>query len=103
MYLTISQIRKFGKSGRKHFIIIAKAKNFSCQIICKPAAEEVQKDHTEEHAWTGMIQQFIETKLPDNWGKMNRYERVSYIHHPDELQPAGNEIRTKVCALEVWV
>lgn len=68
----------------------------------QPAAEEVQKDHTEEHPWTGLIQQFIDTKLPDNWAKMNRYERIAYLHHPDDLQPIGTETRTKVCALEVW-
>jgi predicted P-loop ATPase len=69
----------------------------------QPAAEQIQKDHTEEHPWTGMVQQFIETKLPENWQKMSRYERIAYIHHPDDLQPEGTQIRTKVCVMEVWV
>lgn len=69
----------------------------------QPAAEQVQKEHTEEHPWTGQVQQFIEMKLPENWSKMNRYERISFIHHPDDLQSAGTQIRTKVCAMEIWV
>lgn len=68
----------------------------------QPAAEQIQKDHTEEHPWTGAVQQFIEMKLPDNWAKMNRYERTAYIHHPDDIQPAGVHTRTKVCIQEIW-
>lgn len=68
----------------------------------QPAAEQVQKEHTEEHAWTGLIHQYVETKLPETWSKMNRYERIAYIHHPDDLQPAGIESRTKVCVMEIW-
>jgi predicted P-loop ATPase len=68
----------------------------------QPAAEQSQKEHTEEHPWTGQVQQFVEMKLPENWEKMNRYDRIAYIHHPDELQPIGVQTRDKACIMEIW-
>lgn len=65
-------------------------------------AEEIQKEHTEEHPWTGTVQRYIEMKLPENWAKMNRYERIAYVHHPDELTPEGVHFRNRVCAMEIW-
>jgi putative DNA primase/helicase len=64
-------------------------------------AISVQKEHTEEHPWTGLIQQYLDTKVPDSWHKMNRYERLAYLQG-DELQAEGNRYQDRICVLELW-
>lgn len=65
------------------------------------AAAEVQSEHTEEHPWTGVIDQYLNIKLPDNWSVLSKYERLSYLQG-DELQAEGTVERDRVCVLEIW-
>lgn len=65
-------------------------------------ATKIQKDHTEEHPWTGLVQQYLDTKLPDCWNGMNIYERRSFLAGNDELIPTGTIIRTRACVLEIY-
>lgn len=65
-------------------------------------AKKVQGIHTEEHPWTGLIQQYLDTKLPVNWNEMNVFERRNYLSGTDDLQPVGTINRTRVCIHEIW-
>jgi putative DNA primase/helicase len=62
----------------------------------------VQRDHTEEHPWTGIIAEYLEKKLPDGWDQMGKYARIAFLRGEDELQPTGITERTKVCVPEIW-
>jgi predicted P-loop ATPase len=63
-------------------------------------ARRIQEAHTEESPLYGMIQEFLERKLPENWSDMGLYERRQYLN--DELSPEGNIERERVCSLEIW-
>lgn len=63
-------------------------------------ARKIQEAHTEESPLYGMIQEFLERKLPDNWQDMNIYDRRNYLS--DDLSPAGTMERDRVCSLEIW-
>ncbi len=65
-------------------------------------AKEVQKEHTEQDDRTGMIEQYLETLLPDNWKDLDIYARRAWLQETDELQPAGTVKRDRVCIAEVW-
>lgn len=65
-------------------------------------AKKIQKDHTEEHPWTGLIQQYLDTKLPATWNSMNLYERRAFLAGNDELTPEGTVNRTRACVLEIY-
>jgi putative DNA primase/helicase len=62
----------------------------------------IQKDHTEEHPWTGLIARYLDIKLPPDWDKLSVYERRAFLHDEDELQAKGSKLRTRVCLLELW-
>jgi putative DNA primase/helicase len=62
----------------------------------------VQKEYTEEHPWTGIIKEYLDKLLPENWATMSRYDRVAYLQNPDELQVAGRVLRTRACVLEIY-
>lgn len=74
-------------------------------IFLSPEEEQeaalIQKAHTEEHPWTGLVQMFLDTKLPETWAKLNRYERVAFLQG-DELAAEGVTYRSRVCVLEIW-
>ncbi len=65
-------------------------------------ANKIQKIHTEEHPWTGVLEVFLEKKLPENWYDMQRYDRLAYLQDPDEIKEKGTVTRTRVCLLELW-
>ena len=64
-------------------------------------AKQVQRAHTEEHPWTGVIREYLDKLLPENWDEMDHYERLAWLQG-DELQAGGTVQRTRVCPSELW-
>lgn len=65
-------------------------------------AYNVQADHVEVDERAGLIQRYLDTKLPLNWNEMGIFERRAYLAGGDELQPLGTVMRVKACAAEIW-
>lgn len=65
-------------------------------------AKEMQRRHTEEHPWTGLIRQFLDLKITPDWHKKSLYERRAYLAQDDPTQEAGTVYRDRVCVLEIW-
>ena len=66
-------------------------------------ARELQEAHTEGSEKVGLIADYLDKKLPENWEDMDLYERREYLEHYGETgEPAGAVIRQKVCTLEIW-
>jgi len=63
-------------------------------------AEVEQKKHSEIDERTGIIEEFINVSLPDNWEHRDVYERRSYLQ--DELSARGTKERDFICVAEVW-
>lgn len=67
-------------------------------------AREQQETHLELSGREGLIQDFIEKKIPDNWDSMSQVQHRMYWSNPASVQGAGALVpREKVCAMEVWV
>lgn len=67
-------------------------------------AEKEQRAAMETDEREGMIREYLDTPLPENWDDMNIYERRSYIHG-DEFERAGKKgtvKRQRVCIAEIW-
>lgn len=65
-------------------------------------AKEVQEQHTELNAKQGMIENFLETLLPEDWRDRNLDERLLFLGGGFGEAEQGTERRTCVCALEIW-
>lgn len=65
-------------------------------------AKAVQKRHTEEHPWMNIIQEYLDTKLPEDWRKKSKYDRYLWLQDEDELKSQGVQFRSRVCIAEVW-
>ena len=48
----------------------------------------------------GMVQAYLDLKLPPDWNTWDLNRRRAYIKNPDPLDETGTETRTKVCAAE---
>ncbi|MGF7184738.1 putative P-loop ATPase [Desulfitispora alkaliphila] len=68
-------------------------------------AYEEQRDAMEADDREGLVEQYLEKPLPDNWAKMDIYERRSYLAGQSEFGeeiPEGANRRDRVCCLEIW-
>lgn len=68
----------------------------------KQAAETIQESHMVESGQTGIIQDYLEKLLPEDWEDMNLSQRRGFLHYDDELERRGTIKRDKVCVAEVW-
>jgi len=67
-------------------------------------AEEAQRDAMEIDERQGMVEEYLETPLPDNWDGMDIYARRSYIADRDSpTSPKGTVRRETVSNAEIWV
>lgn len=68
-------------------------------------AREVQKVHTEENPLTGMLEEFLQKPVPQNWYTLNPQTRRDSIQGAgfvvDEKAPM--RLRTRISPIEVWV
>lgn len=93
--------------------IWAEAKHFydkDEKLYLEPEMEEemrdIQSKHTEESPYVGIIEEYLNTKLPSNWNELSIFDRRRYYEGDVDMLPTGNVDyfeREKVCALEIFV
>jgi putative DNA primase/helicase len=67
-------------------------------------AVKKQEHHTEESSKEGMIREYLDMLLPENWADLDVGDRRRFIHGSEFGEPQeGTVKRDKVCALEVWM
>ena len=67
-------------------------------------AEIAQEKHRETSGKEGIIQDFLDMDVPDNWDEMKLSDRRMYLNGNMRL-PDGRSLvkRNKTCAVEIWV
>lgn len=65
-------------------------------------ATEVQEHHTEENEKKGMVQEYLDTLLPDNWAELDTFQKRSFMNG-DFDSTQGTVQRTRICAMEIWI
>lgn len=71
-------------------------------LFLSPAADEIADTLRTEHCdiddRRGVIEQYLETLLPENWDTLDIFARRLYLSDPKN----GTRIRTSVCVAEIW-
>lgn len=71
-----------------------------------PELEEAikqQEEHSEENAKTGLVLEYLDTLLPENWYELDMYERRTFINGGEFSDTyEATMIRTKISVIEVW-
>jgi predicted P-loop ATPase len=64
-------------------------------------AEEVQKEHTEKDPWEGIIREFLEKPITENWDSLTIYDKKA-IFRGDETHPKGTVIRDFIAPKDIY-
>ena len=104
------QVRKFSFTKEERDQIWAEAKHYWRQgeklwlegdLLSE--AEEAQRSAMEADERQGMVEQYLDILLPENWRDMDLYERRNYLSdRKDPTLPKGTVRREKVCNAEIW-
>lgn len=73
------------------------------EVLNKAVA--IQREHSENNALLGIIEEFLEKKIPSNWTDMGFQERVNWMHATEDYASNSNlkmKERTFISAIEVW-
>jgi predicted P-loop ATPase len=68
------------------------------------SAEEAQREAMEIDERQGLVEEYLNTLLPENWGEMDLYKRRDYLrdHKEDITLPTGSVLRDTVSNAEIW-
>lgn len=61
-------------------------------------AREIQETYEEENPRAGLIQDYLERMLPEDWSSRDLYSRRQWL----ETDAEGTVKRTTVCTMEIW-
>lgn len=65
-------------------------------------ARQLQNEHGEEDERQGIIEEFLDRRLPEGWEELNRDERRNYFQtFNEEVSATGIFLRNRVTAIEV--
>ena len=64
------------------------------------AAAQMAALETDERE--GLVRQYLDTLLPDDWSTMSIGERRNFILGSGDIGRVGTVRRTSVCNLEIW-
>ena len=67
-------------------------------------AKKIQEQHTEENPLVGMIEEYLNKKIPANWYERDLQRRVEFIRGIGDFDENETEKinRDKVCTAEIW-
>lgn len=71
----------------------------------KKIAIEKQKEHKEDNPLSGLIEGYLDRRLPDEWDEMPLIDRVNFLKGDEGdfgVYEPGNYIKDRVCVLEIW-
>ena len=65
-------------------------------------ALRIQLSHTEGGELVGLIEEYLEMLLPEDWESLDIFDRRDYIRNYGDDNHCGSVQRERVCALEIW-
>jgi predicted P-loop ATPase len=66
-------------------------------------AQGIQEKHTEESPIAGIVREYLDRLLPEDWDKYDLGARRTFLHNRDFGEAAEGSIRRqRVCVMEVW-
>ena len=66
-------------------------------------AKEEQRQAMEQDDREGIVRQYLDLPLPEDWDRMDCYRRREYVRDTDDpTRPAGTVQRRTVSNIEIW-
>ena len=83
-------------------LVLAETENLYLDRDMEMLAKEEQRLSMEQDDREGLVRDYLEILLPDNWGKMSIHDRRIYLDEYDPDNPKGAIRRETICNLEIW-
>ncbi len=64
-------------------------------------AKQIQEDHRARHPWEGMITDFLQEEIPEDWMQWDEAKRGMW-RSGGMVYDGRKEPRNRVCAVEIW-
>ena len=89
-----AEAKEIWKSGEKLFL----------EGDLLEAAEEAQQSAMEVDERVGMVEEYLNIKLPEDWAEMDLGQRRDYLHGSEfgPVKHTGTVVRTEVSNAEIW-
>ncbi|GKX27864.1 hypothetical protein SH1V18_03440 [Vallitalea longa] len=65
-------------------------------------ANKVQEQHTKVDERIGLVEDYLNTPIPEDWYDMDVFDRTNYIHNIDSISQKGTILRNRISVIEVW-
>ena len=65
-------------------------------------AKMEQREALESDEREGLVREYLETLLPEDWDSMDLFERRSFLSGASPATRIGTRERTRVCNMEIW-
>lgn len=76
------------------------------KLFLSPEADALakveQRKHSEEDERKGLIEVYLETLIPKNWGSMDLHARRAFYDDQDDIKEKGQIFRDYICVAEIW-
>lgn len=86
-------------------VLVSKGETLFLDAGMTAIAKEEQREALETDEREGLVRDYLEMLLPENWDAMDLYQRRNFINGESEFgQPPeeGTQHRTQVCNMEIW-
>ncbi|WP_342440002.1 virulence-associated E family protein [Paenibacillus sp. FSL L8-0436] len=74
-----------------------KGESIRLSAAAEDIAKERQENHMEIDPRLGLIEEFLDVPITEDWMDKDEYERRNYYD-----QPTGKTVRTRISAIEIW-
>ena len=93
----------------KHSVVGEKSMSFAVRVVklyrClvrrrreEAMARQVQEAYSEENPKAGLVEEYLDRLLPEDWASKDSYDRRAWLESGSE----GTVRRTTVCTAEIW-
>ena len=83
-------------------VLVSKGEPLTLPADLEEQAKVEQNSAMEKDEREGVVRLFLETLLPDNWDKMDLYQRREFLRGDDPTQKEGTVRRMAVSNMEIW-
>lgn len=95
--LTVYEIEQLWAEAKYSYL---KGEKLYLEAELQALAKEAQEEHSERDDRIGLVQEYLDTKLPENWENLGVYDRRNFLS--EELSHKGTLERTQVSVVEIW-
>ena len=83
-------------------VLVEKGEKLHLTPELKSLAKGEQRDALESDEREGLVREYLEILLPEDWDSMDMFDRRSFLAGVGNIGRVGSVARTRFCNMEIW-